>query len=515
MSWLVTSAEMRALDRAAIEDLKIPSLVLMESAGRAVARAAQRMLAGAPGPVIALVGVGNNGADAVVAARALAGRGFSVQLWTLGREASRSAELRTQLEISDRLSIPRQQLHAAALPKLSAALEPGALVIDGLFGTGLSRPVEGLWAAAIELVNAQPIPVLSVDIASGLDADRGGVLGAAIHAEETVCFQLPKLGQLLYPGRKLSGALVVADIGIPPPERLGVAPGAALVDPALLLELSAPREPDTHKGSYGRLLLLAGEPERPGAALLAGRAALAAGAGLVTLGAGSDTIERLAPALAALMGRSLGRGWRIDPDLAVEAAESASAVVIGPSLAPDAFTRAVIDALVKTRAPLLIDAGGLGALGAEPERVFGRAAPTVLSPHPGEAARLLGRSAQELQADRPAAARELAAKSGAEVVLKGASTVIASPEGGLSVVAAGNPGMATAGAGDVLSGVIGALLAEGRSAGFAARAGALWHAVAGDVAVAELGERGLTAPVLIEALPAALRAAPDPVLPEL
>lgn len=498
MRVLLTKQEMQALDRLAIEEIGIPSLVLMETAGLAVADVVERVFRErASGPILAIAGLGNNGGDAVVAARHLADRGLPVSLALAGDPARASADLAHQLAVASRLGLEAIVLEEGS--DLATLFDDSAVAIDGLFGTGLSRNVEGFAARVIDALAAAELAVVAVDVPSGIDATTGRVLGRAVRADATVTFQHAKFGHVLYPGRAHTGELIIADIGIPRRLLPVLSPKAEVVgDDALALALPA-RHSDTHKGTYGHLLVVAGVPERPGAALLVGRAALRVGAGLVTLGSDEETIRRLAPAFDELMGLSLGRD-ALDADRLLEALQSRTALAIGPSLAPDAHTKAlVLDVLMHAVVPVVVDAGALSALGADVPRLAARKAPTILTPHPGEMAKLSGLATADVQADRVAVSRRVAEASGAYVVLKGASTVVASPDGRVGVLTDGNPGMATGGTGDILTGVIGGLLAQGVPPELAARAGALLHARAGDRA-ATRGEHRLVASDLLDEL---------------
>jgi hydroxyethylthiazole kinase-like uncharacterized protein yjeF len=506
MSTVLSRAQMQAMDRIALDLVGIPAPVLMEVAGRAVADAAEELHddAGA-GLLLVLAGVGNNGGDAVVAARHLSERGLPVVLAVLGDEARFSPDLVAQLRMASALGLEAAVLSGeGAAEALSELLAEASVVVDGLLGTGLDRAVEGPLRDAIERVNASPAAVVSVDLPSGLDADTGQVLGAAITAAVTVTFQFAKLGLLQYPGRELAGQIRIADIGIPPSRLEDVEPFAEVIDDDVIAEAFPPREADSHKGTYGHLLVVGGSPARPGAALLAGRAALRAGAGLVTLGADAVTLSRLGPALDELMGLELGER-QLDPAAVLAALEGRDALVIGPALAPDAGLGSLLrEVLPAARLPVVLDAGALAALGAEPGWLEARPFPTVLTPHPGEMARLLGLDAAAVQRDRVGLARRLAESAGVHVVLKGAGTVVASPDGTVAITTRGNAGMATAGMGDVLAGLTGALLARGLEPGLAAQAGVQLHARAGDLAAAARGPTTLVASDLFAHLPAAL-----------
>ena len=497
------------LDRHAIEDIGIPSLVLMETAGRAVADAAQALFQQCRRPVLALAGTGNNGADAVVAARHLHERGVPVSVVIVGTPMKLTKDATTQLAIAERLGVPCVFSEGVG-PDLEEALTAAGTLIDGLFGTGLTRPIEGPYRAVIEAVAARDrLGVVAVDLPSGVDADTGQVFGVAVPADVTVTFQFPKIGHVQYPGRELTGTLEVADIGIPPSRLSHVSPRFGIVTTGRLQEAFVSRAPIAHKGTFGHLLVVAGAPDRPGAALLAARAALRTGAGLVTIASDRETIQRLSPALEAAMGLSVGL-HRPESEAIIEALSERTALAFGPSLAPDARTAMCLKAvLAESRVPAVLDAGALRALGTDVTWLRDRGAAVVLTPHPGEMAHLTGLDTPAVQRDRVGHATRLAAATGAHVVLKGASTVIAHPDGRAGVVVAGNPGMATGGTGDVLTGIIGALLAQGVAPDVAAEAGALAHALAGDAAAAALGEVGLTAPDLILRLTDVIRANTD------
>lgn len=512
---LVTKKEMQALDAAAIGNIGIPAVVLMEVAGRAVADHTEALAKDRA--VLAIAGLGNNGGDAIVAARHLHDRGLEVDLAIAGDPHQGSEDFKKQLAIAQKLGIVPLILDAGTeLRSLFATYE---VAIDGLFGTGLSRPIEGLVKKIIEALNDAKLDVVAVDIASGIDADTGQILGAAVRAKKTVTFQHAKLGHALYPGREHTGVLELADIGIP--RALLKDAKTFILDDFRLEKRSA----DTHKGTYGHVLVVAGVADRPGSALLAARAALRTGAGLVTIGSDPETIRRIAPVLDELMGMPLA----LDAAKISEAANQRSALAIGPSLPGDASTqKMLIELFAELEVPAIIDAGALAALGTEVGEIAGHRAPLVLTPHPGEMAKLLGASTQDVQADRLRAARTLAEKTNATVVLKGASTIVAEPisrtpktaagetsgepgrsrpAGRTAIVLRGNPGMATGGAGDVLTGIVGSLLAQGHDAFDAACGGVMLHAKAGDRA-ARSGEARLIASDIIAALALAEDTAP-------
>jgi ADP-dependent NAD(P)H-hydrate dehydratase / NAD(P)H-hydrate epimerase len=501
---LLTAEQMRTLDRMAIEELGIPSLSLMETAGISVADAVETLLEELKleeGPVLILAGTGNNGGDALVAARHLVNRGSLVTLLFFSDPEKGSKDFLVQWEIIKRLEVPSLVLtEDDPSEALSSLLLVHEVVVDGLFGTGLSRLITGSVSSAIRTINEYDRPVVAIDLPSGVNADTGQIMGEAINATCTVTFALPKLGHALYPGRACAGRVEVADIGIPLGLVEALEPLATEIDEDILELALLPRAADSHKGTYGHLLVVAGTPQRPGSALLAARAGLKSGAGLVSLGSCRETIAGLAPALEALMGLSLG-DTRIEPGVLLDHLTGVTALVIGPSLVPDDGLREMLKmVLSKARLPVVLDAGALKALGDDPQWLADRAYPTILTPHPGEMRSLTGLDTSAIGSDRVAISRRWAARLDCTIVLKGASTVIADPHGEVGIVLAGNPGMATAGTGDVLAGLIGGLLAQGLAAPFAARTGAYLHAAAGDAAAKITGQVGLTAPDLLDAL---------------
>jgi len=489
---VLNAAQMRELDRTTIEDIGIPGPVLMEIAGRGCAQAVEDLLGGA-GHVLVVCGKGNNGGDGLVAARHLAGSGYRVDILLLAEPGQVSGDAALNLGILRRLNIPVQ-------PVGESGQLPGSgrhdIIIDAILGTGLKSEVRGLYAQAIDWINGSGLPVVAVDVPSGISSDNGRVLGRAVRAAETVTFGELKPGLVFHPGAAHAGRIRIIDIGIPPgllPEGPG---GCWLLEDQDLLQHLRPRPADAHKGRFGHLLVLAGSADKPGAAGLCCRAAVHGGAGLVTLAAPPAVLQRVVSGPVEYMGVPVEQ-----PSALLEACTGKQAVAIGPGLGTDGRAAELVQRVVEEiDLPLVVDADGLNNLAGKLELVAGAEAERVLTPHPGEAARLLECSTADIQRDRLAAARRLAAASGAVVVLKGARTVVADPEKTAWVVAAGNPGMASGGTGDVLTGVIGSLLAQGLSARDAACCGALWHGLAGDLAVARVGEQALAANLLIDAL---------------
>jgi len=504
---LVTAAEMAELDRRAVEEYGIPRLLLMEHAGTKVALVARALLEKERGrSVLVLAGKGNNGGDGFVAARHLRNWGIPVRIILFGPEEEVTGEARTNLEIARRigLEIVRGDQDLGVVREGVARAE---LIIDALLGTGFRGVVHGAMAHAIEIANTAGKPILAVDLPSGLDADTGRVEGPCMQAVATVTMGLPKIGLFLYPGASFVGRLYLADIGFP--RALLESQGWAwLADPELVRENLPPRRPDTHKGDYGRLLVLAGSVGFTGAAALCALGAVRAGAGLVTLGVPETIYPILASKVTEAMptplpaeGGSLSEA-AVEPVLALAA--RADVVAAGPGLSTAPGVSRVIQALLQVDRPLVLDADALNVLAGQSEVLRNAAGPVVVTPHPGEMARLLGIPTREVQSDRVGIARQVSQDLGVTVVLKGARTVVADPTRGVTIVPTGNPGMATGGMGDVLTGAIAALIGQGIPPATAAALGAYLHGLAGDLLAAETGGVGLLASEVADRIPMAI-----------
>jgi NAD(P)H-hydrate epimerase len=501
---LVNAEEMRAIERIAIEEMGIPAGTLMERAGRAVADAASGM-AGQDGRIVVVCGAGNNGGDGFVAARILAAAGRGVLVVALGAPAKGSPESTGAWKAAEDAGVPVSGIQALK----DFPIRRGDLVVDAIFGTGLERPAEGIFAAAIEIIaglREQGAQVLAVDLPSGLSTDTGHSIGPAVRADATVTFAFSKIGLVLQPGADLAGDVTVVDIGIPPAAAARIPASAELLDEATVRALVPRRDREAHKGDAGRLLVVAGSAGRTGAAHLALTGALRGGVGLVTL---ASRPEVLGPAMAgrpeAMSTPLPGTGSlsRSDIPALQGAAASANALCIGPGIPRGPETAPAIRGLLDRHPlPTVLDADAINALADHPGlvAVIGHDAPIVLTPHPGEMARLIGGSIEDVQADRVAIARRKAQEWGAVVVLKGARTVVADPDGPAAIIPTGNPGMATGGTGDVLAGLLGALLAGGMRPREAARVAAWVHGRAGDIAASRHGERGMVAGDLAEAI---------------
>ncbi len=497
MQRVLKAEEMRGCDQHAIDVLGIPGVVLMENAGRASAEEALSLLAEHGGRrAVVYCGGGNNGGDGFVVARWLHERGVPVSL-VLGKDME---DLRGDAEvnarIADRLRIPVEPRgDKGPLSKL----QPGDVVVDALLGTGLRREVTGLIASLIDEVNLlrdRGCAILALDVPSGVNSDSGLVMGRAVRADSTVTFGYLKRGLILHPGAVLAGKVAVADIGLPSEveSTLESPPCHLLTDEgikALLPVVSS----DAHKGTFGHVLVVAGCPERPGAAALVCHGSLRAGAGLTTLATRKGGEVSLSATLPEAMGIVLpGDGPLGLADLSglLDAATGKSVIAVGPGISRGPETGALIENLAReTGLPMVVDADGINALEGRTDALAGISnAPVVLTPHPLEMARLIQRDVSFVQADRLGVASKLARESGTHLVLKGAGTIVADPDGAIAVCDRGGPALATGGTGDVLTGVIAALLASGMPAGDACRVGVFVHAVAGEGAGARSGRAG-------------------------
>jgi NAD(P)H-hydrate epimerase len=493
---------MREIDRVAIDGFGIPSLTLMDRAGKAVADGALA-LAAPGGRFVVVCGGGNNGGDGYVAARVLRAAGRDARVIALVPRERLSPDARAVREQADRAGVP---IDEGVLGPLEAGV--GDVIVDAIFGTGLGRAPEGPFAEAIARIEAARVAgarVVAVDVPSGLSADTGRPLGACVRADRTVTFGFLKRGLVLHPGAALAGEVSVDDIGIPGEAARRVPVGCELLTELEARLLVPPRAPDAHKGDAGRLLVVAGSPGKTGAAHLALTGALRGGAGLVTLAARAEVLPFALAGRPEAMSVALpGAGplGRADLQPLLAAARDVDALVLGPGIPRGPETSELLRALLERAGkPAVLDADALNALAEGPAlaRGFGGAR-LVLTPHPGEMARLCGTTIADVQADRVGIAAVAAREWDATVVLKGARTVVADPAAPPAIIPTGNAGLATGGTGDVLAGLCGALLAGGLPPAAAGRAGAWVHGRAGDLAARRFGERGLVAGDLGEAI---------------
>ncbi len=505
--YVVTSAEMAELDRRAEEEFGVPTALLMENAGRRVADVVHAMGAALRRCAV-LAGKGSNGGDGLVAARHLAARGWKVEVLLLAREDEVQGEPRRNMTLAREAGVEIMPVNSMALAGARERLGGTGVIIDAIFGTGFHGSPMGLAAQLTEAANAAPAPVVAVDIPSGVEADSGAVRGAAINAAATVTMGWPKVGTLLYPGAARTGRLYVADVGYPAALLERFRPTTHVVTPEMVRDALPPRPPDSHKGTFGRVLILAGSVGFTGAPSLCALGALRSGAGLVTLALG----ETIYPIVAAREFEAMPHPLPDEDGALAESAwdrlhtlaADADIVAAGPGLS----TRPGVGALVRrllteSRVPLVLDADALNVLGGTPQALAESKVSRVLTPHPGEMARLLDSTAAAVQEDRLRTAREAARKFSAVVVLKGARTVVAAPDGQAYIIPTGNPGMATGGMGDVLTGIIAALIGQRMAPLTAGWVGAYLHGLAGDLAAEKTGPAGMLAREVAEALPRA------------
>ena len=479
---LYSAAQVRELDRLAIEEAGIPGYTLMTRAGEACWAVINLCWSG-DNALSVFCGAGNNGGDGFVIARLALQANWRVQVYQLGDVARMSADARQARDaLTDAGGVVTDYSEGAAIE--------GELVVDALLGSGVDRPVEGLWCSAIEAINASALPVLAVDIPSGLHSNTGARMGVATVAAHTVTFIGRKVG--LYTGVAADhcGEIHFADLAVPDSVMARVEAAARLRVTAQPGSLFASRKRVAHKGDFGHVLVIGGDHGMSGAVRLAGEAALRTGAGLVSVATRPEHAAVIAAACPELMCHGVSQPRQLRPLL-----EKASVILVGPGLGRSGWARALLAAVLQTRQPRVMDADALNGLAGQPQPFRQQ----VLTPHPGEAAHLLNQTTAAIQADRLQAARDISQQYGGTTVVKGAGSIIQPSEGTPVVCAAGNPGMATAGSGDVLSGIIAALIAQGLDVDAAAVSGVCIHALAGDMA-ARAGERGLIARDIIASL---------------
>ena len=512
--YLVTAAEMREMDRKTIEDFGLPGQVLMENAGR---KAIDMFMAEFPEihskKICILAGRGNNGGDALVMARYLLNKAKEVTTFVLSARDKIKGDALTNLILLETLCREKGGEHLFFIPeaetfeKFRSSIRHHDLFVDGVLGTGLNTPVRDFFKEVITTVNETHRPIFSLDIPSGLDADTGMPLGTCINARATATFGFAKAGHFLGNARAFTGHLEVMDIGIPDYIAASCPPRLQLLQPSTIAPLFPPRDIHGHKGTWGHVMIIAGSRGKSGAAILAANAAVAAGTGLVTLGvpdAINDTVETgTIEAMTAPLADG-GKGYLTDKALdTIEVlTRNTSALALGPGLGTHEDTRKLVTALIeKSDLPLILDADALNCIAPDPCLLRKRKAPTILTPHPGEMARLTGRSVQEIQADRLGTAREFAAAYQVILVLKGAGTITALPDGNAFFCPTGNPGMASGGMGDVLTGIIAGLAAQGVCPEDAARAATFLHGACGDLLARKKGPWGVPASEMVNVLP--------------
>ena len=516
---ILTAAEIRRIDRLSHDEYGIPGTILMENAGMRVVEAVDGCVDDLDGAsVLVLCGKGNNGGDGFVVARQLIQRGAAPQVFLFARPDAVSGDARQNLDILTALGHgPVVVDDRAAWDEAASRIGEVDVVVDALLGTGLSKPVDGLLARAISSINDvfSKAAVVSVDVPSGSAADSGDVQGPVVEADVTVTFSALKHCLVSPPACHFAGEVIVADIGNPHPLIDSAKDAVELLDPASFPDAAFPRDLDTHKGDYGKVLIVGGSLGKGGAAAMAARAALQSGAGLVTAAVPRGTLPVVAGHTPEVMTEALPE--TADGTLSAEAlrrvgnrlVDGKSVVAIGPGIGthPETFD-AVRDLVKALELPVVLDADGINAFAGHAEALIpdgSGAAPRILTPHPGEMARLTGASIAEIHRDRLTVAREFASAHGVHIVLKGFRTVIAGPDGSAFVNPTGNAGMATAGSGDVLTGMIAGVLGQPHLGALAERIGlaVFLHGLAGDRAANEVGEESMLATDILHFLPEA------------
>ncbi|WP_320044159.1 NAD(P)H-hydrate dehydratase [uncultured Desulfobacter sp.] len=513
---IVTTEQMQQMDKNTIETFGIPGRVLMENAGRGALEMLSDYFDLEGGRVAVMAGRGNNGGDGFVIGRYLMEIGVSVSFFLLSSRDRVQGDAKANMDLVLNL-MPEHSLSQfieipdkASLDEATEILEDHDLFVDAIFGTGLNSDVRGIYRDVIELINDSGKSVFSVDIPSGINADTGAVCGVAIQADATATFAFAKAGHILYPGNFHTGDLEVIDIGIPGHIVKAQSPNIFLPEPHDISGLIPARDFNAHKGSFGHLLVLAGSPGKTGAAALCANAAMRTGAGLVTLG----VPEKLMPVMEPMVIEPMTTALAQTPSGGLDAAAlddiitllaDKAALALGPGIGTDSGTRELIKSILAiSSVPMVIDADGLNCIAKELDILNTVKAPVILTPHPGEMARLTGKTTEDIQHNRMATAREFAEKHKVILVLKGAQTLVACPDGTVSICPTGNPGMACGGMGDVLTGIIAAFLAQNLPPESAALAGVYAHGLCGDL-LAEDQTFGFSASDMVASIPQALK----------
>ena len=502
---IATVTQMRTMDRCAIEDFGISEMILMENAGGAAHRVLTDHFPAAGKKILVICGSGNNGGDGLVVARKILSDGGYPQILMLGDPTRFRGASATNWNIVQGLGI--DIFPHAATAEVAELLTNSHVIVDAILGTGLSKPVEGHYRNVIEQVNSAAVPVISLDIPSGINGDNGQVMGTAIRADLTVTFGLPKVGNLLYPGYQFGGKLYTTHITFPPALTQSEDLAIALNQPPSIPE----RTPWGHKSTFGNALFIAGAAEYYGAPYLASMALLKAGGGYATLAAPAPIIPTLAAQGAEIVflpqtATYTGSLALSNYDGLMDAARPRDMVVIGPGLSLNEETAQLVRNLVQTvPTPLLIDGDAISAVSQAPEILANRVGDAILTPHLGEMTRLTGFSLEAIHENPIGILQDTAAKLRACIVLKGAHSLIGFPDRSVFVNTTGNHAMATAGSGDVLTGAIAAMVGAGLSLDMAVCKGVQLHGTAGDIAAETVGADGVTAGDILESLPAAIR----------
>lgn len=527
---IVTASEMGNIDAKTIKDYRIPSTVLMERAGLSVANRIIELFD--KKKVIVLSGGGNNGGDGIVAARELYDRGWNVKVFLLFKEEKLSPGCLAQYKTAKKLGVPLE-----FRTSLNAKDVHSAIIVDAIFGTGINKPLTSPISKIISFLNKADVSVISVDIPSGISSDNAQIMGEAIRADYTITFGLPKIGHMLYPGAEFTGKLFVEDIGFPEELLKSDSIRTQTVEKQDAAVLLPERARHSHKGDYGHVLIVAGSRGKTGAALMAAKSCLRSGAGMVTIGVPEtlvDIFQQRVTEEMVLPLKDTGRGT-----LSVKASETildflnrkADVLAIGPGITCDADISNLMRRILETATvPMVLDADAINSISGRSDILKKAKAPVILTPHAGEMMRLLSNNVEvrsknsEVRAENSKGKRQkseeeilktliekdkiktavsFSHETGTYLVLKGAPTIISEPDGSVFINTTGNPGMSTAGTGDVLTGIIAAFLGQGLNPTDASVIGVYIHGLAGDIAASEKGMHSLIASDIIERLPEA------------
>lgn len=504
---VVTAQEMAEIDKLTIEKYGVPSLVLMERAALSVAK---HIIPLGLKNLIILAGPGNNGGDGVAVGRILKNRGFNIKIFQLFPDDKLSNDCKKQLEIAEKYGISLFKRYPT-----KKELSEAEVIVDALFGTGLKKKIEGDLAKLINLINSLNKTVIAIDIPSGVSSDSGEILGIAIKASLTVTFGLPKRGHLLFPGREFVGKLSIEDIGFPKEltesEKLKV----SLITKDFVLSLIPPRPFYSHKGTYGHVLVIAGSIGKTGAALMCAKSTLRTGSGLLTMAVPSSLKEVFQSRVLEEMILPLPCNTQTLSKDAIKKIdefinEKADVVAFGPGVGVNEDTEEILKFLLNhCHVPIVIDADGITLLSNIKDLLKNAKAKTVITPHPGELSRLIGVPVREIEKNRIDIAQNVAKELNTIVVLKGVPTIISEPEGTTFINNTGNPGMATGGTGDVLTGIIASLIGQNLSPFYSSVLGVYIHGLSGDLAAKYRGNHGLIAGDLIDNLPQAIKELTD------
>ncbi len=511
---LVTANQMQDMDKQTIDSFGIPGMVLMENAGRgAVDFFLETVSIESHHQVAIFAGRGNNGGDGFVIARYLVEKNIPVTVFLLASKDRVTGDAKINLELFDRLCKKNnlgsliEVTDKAALSQHKTSMLHHHFFIDAILGTGLNSNVRGFFKDVIELINSSEQPLMSIDIPSGLNSDTGQPLGKAVMADATATFAFAKAGHILYPGNEYTGDLKIIDIGIPQyiADEKNIC--LSLIEKEQIADLFSDRSFDSHKGSFGHLLVVAGSPGKTGAAALCSNAAMRCGTGLVTLGIAKGLNKRIEPLVIEPMTVPLPekqKGMLTEHCLypILDLAAEKQALALGPGIGTDKGTQKLVKRLVKEISiPMIIDADGLNCLADNLSILKEKKAPMILTPHPGEMARLCGCSTADIQADRLNIATAFSKAHDLILVLKGAQTIISLPDGKSYICPTGNPGMASGGMGDVLTGLIAGFCAQGFTPEHAGLAGVYIHGLCADILAEKIGAFGFLASDMVANIP--------------